>query len=138
MKPQEVIEELCRQTRKDKDNFIISTGVGQHQMWAAQHYRWTSPRTMVTSGGLGTMGFGLPAAIGAKVAAPNKTVIDIDGDASFSMTAMELQTASQFNIGVKVIVLDNAFQGMLLKMSSLKIILTEINRNGSSMARSLL
>lgn len=118
MKPQEVIEELCRQTRKDKDNFIISTGVGQHQMWAAQHYRWTSPRTMVTSGGLGTMGFGLPAAIGAKVAAPNKTVIDIDGDASFSMTAMELQTASQFNIGVKVIVLDNAFQGtLLLEMS---------------------
>lgn len=113
MKPQEVIEELDKQSRGKKDDFILTTGVGQHQMWAAQHYRWTAPRTMVTSGGLGTMGFGLPAAIGAKVAAPNKTVIDIDGDASFSMTAMELQTASQFNIGVKVIVLDNAFQGEL-------------------------
>lgn len=119
LKPQEVIEELDKQSRGKKDNFIISTGVGQHQMWAAQHYRWTSPRTMVTSGGLGTMGFGLPAAIGAKVAAPNKTVIDIDGDASFSMTAMELQTASQFNIGVKVIVLDNAFQGMVLQWQDL-------------------
>ncbi|TIA85371.1 hypothetical protein E3P99_04013 [Wallemia hederae] len=119
MKPQEVIEELDGQSRGKKDDFILTTGVGQHQMWAAQHYRWTAPRTMVTSGGLGTMGFGLPAAIGAKVAAPNKTVVDIDGDASFSMTAMELQTASQFNIGVKVIVLDNAFQGMVLQWQDL-------------------
>ncbi|TDL24971.1 acetolactate synthase [Rickenella mellea] len=113
MKPQEVIEELDRQTAHMKDQVIVSTGVGQHQMWAAQHFRWRSPRSMVTSGGLGTMGFGLPSAIGAKVAAPEKTVVDIDGDASFSMTAMELATASQFNIGVKVLILNNEFQGMV-------------------------
>jgi acetolactate synthase-1/2/3 large subunit len=112
-KPQEVIEELDKQTRARKDDVIVTTGVGQHQMWAAQHYRWTAPRSWVSSGGLGTMGFGLPAAIGAKVAAPHKTVVDVDGDASFSMTAMELQTANQFNIGVKVLVLNNEFQGMV-------------------------
>ncbi|KAG8985765.1 Acetolactate synthase, mitochondrial [Tulasnella sp. JGI-2019a] len=118
IKPQEVIEELDRQT-VDKSNTIITTGVGQHQMWAAQHYRWTHPRTMISSGGLGTMGFGLPSAIGAKVAAPEKTVVDIDGDASFSMTAMELQTASQYGIGVKVLVLNNEFQGMVLQWQDL-------------------
>jgi acetolactate synthase-1/2/3 large subunit len=74
---------------------------------------------MVTSVGLGTMGFGLPAAIGAKVAAPKKTVIDIDGDASFSMTAMELATASQYSIGVKVLVLNNEFQGMVVQWQDL-------------------
>lgn len=115
MKPQEVIEELDKQTASYKDNVIISTGVGQHQMWAAQHFRWRHPRTMITSGGLGTMGFGLPAGIGAKVAAPNKTVVDIDGDASFSMTAMELATASQYNIGIKTLILNNEFQGMVLQ-----------------------
>ncbi|KAG6330267.1 hypothetical protein ID866_8822 [Astraeus odoratus] len=119
MKPQEVIEELDRQTAHRKEDIIVSTGVGQHQMWAAQHYRWTTPRSMVTSGGLGTMGFGLPGAIGAKVAAPSKTVVDIDGDASFSMTAMELATASQYDIGVKVLVLNNEFQGMVLQWQDL-------------------
>ncbi|EIW84719.1 acetolactate synthase [Coniophora puteana RWD-64-598 SS2] len=119
IKPQEVIEELDRQVKGKKDDVVITTGVGQHQMWAAQHYRWTAPRSMVTSGGLGTMGFGLPSAIGAKVAAPHKTVIDIDGDASFSMTAMELATASAHNIGVKVLVLNNEFQGMVLQWQDL-------------------
>ncbi|OCH93826.1 acetolactate synthase [Obba rivulosa] len=119
MKPQEVIEELDRQTAHRKDEVIVTTGVGQHQMWAAQHYRWRHPRTMITSGGLGTMGFGLPSAIGAKVGAPNKTVIDIDGDASFSMTAMELQTASQYGIGVKALILNNSFQGMVLQWQDL-------------------
>ncbi|KAG8879889.1 Acetolactate synthase, mitochondrial [Tulasnella sp. 331] len=118
VKPQEVIEELDRQIA-DKSKTIITTGVGQHQMWAAQHYRWTHPRTMISSGGLGTMGFGLPSAIGAKVAAPEKTVVDVDGDASFSMTAMELQTASQYNIGVKVLILNNEFQGMVLQWQDL-------------------
>jgi acetolactate synthase I/II/III large subunit len=142
LKPQEVIEEMDRQTAHRKEDVIVSTGVGQHQMWAAQHYRWRYPRTMVTSGGLGvslstffwkkiihfhfdaqTMGFGLPAAIGAKVAAPHKTVIDVDGDASFSMTAMELATASQYDIGVKVLVLNNEFQGMVLQWQGLRGIL---------------
>lgn len=113
LKPQECVEELNRQTESIKDKVIITTGVGQHQMWAAQYYRWRHPRTFITSGGLGTMGFGLPAAIGAKVAQPDKIVIDIDGDASLSMTAMELMTARQFNIGVKVLLLNNDFQGMV-------------------------
>ncbi|KAJ7243650.1 thiamine diphosphate-binding protein [Mycena rebaudengoi] len=119
IKPQEVIEELDAQCKTRKGDVIVSTGVGQHQMWAAQHYRWTQPLSMVTSGGLGTMGFGLPAAIGAKVAAPHKIVVDIDGDASFSMTAMELATASQYNIGVKVLILNNEFQGMVLQWQDL-------------------
>ncbi|TFK23471.1 acetolactate synthase [Coprinopsis marcescibilis] len=119
MKPQEVVEELEAQTKDKKGDVIVSTGVGQHQMWAAQFYRWTHPRSMVTSGGLGTMGFGLPAAIGAKVAAPKKIVVDIDGDASFSMTAMELATASQYSIGVKVLILNNEFQGMVLQWQDL-------------------
>ncbi|KAJ7070067.1 thiamine diphosphate-binding protein [Mycena amicta] len=119
MKPQEVVEELDTQVKARKADVVVSTGVGQHQMWAAQFYRWTHPRTLVTSGGLGTMGFGLPAAIGAKVAAPHKTVVDIDGDASFSMTAMELATAAQYSIGVKVLVLNNEFQGMVLQWQDL-------------------
>ncbi|KAF5357734.1 hypothetical protein D9757_011953 [Collybiopsis confluens] len=119
MKPQEVIEEFDRQVKDKKDNVIVATGVGQHQMWAAQFYRWTQPLSMVTSGGLGTMGFGLPAAMGAKVASPKKIVVDIDGDASFSMTAMELQTASHHKIGVKVLVLNNEFQGMVVQWQDL-------------------
>ncbi|KZT61567.1 acetolactate synthase [Calocera cornea HHB12733] len=119
IKPQEVIEELDRQCADKKGDVIISTGVGQHQMWAAQFFRWRHPRTMITSGGLGTMGFGLPSAIGCKVAAPEKIVVDIDGDASFSMTAMELATAAQYSIGVKVLVLNNEFQGMVLQWQDL-------------------
>ncbi|KAF9269915.1 acetolactate synthase [Marasmius fiardii PR-910] len=119
MKPQEVVEELENQVKNRKSDIVITTGVGQHQMWAAQFYRWTEPRHLVTSGGLGTMGYGLPAAIGAKVALPHKTVVDIDGDASLSMTAMEMQTASQFGIGVKILVLNNDFQGMVLQWQDL-------------------
>ncbi|KAI9329583.1 acetolactate synthase [Zopfochytrium polystomum] len=119
IKPQAVIEELNRQTADIKDNVIITTGVGCHQMWAAQYYRWRHPRTWISSGGLGTMGFGLPAAIGAKVAQPDKIVIDIDGDASFSMTGMELMTARQFNIGVKALILNNDFQGMVKQWQDL-------------------
>ena len=120
MKPQEVIVELNEQCKNIKDKVIITTGVGQHQMWACQFYRyfiinnrWRHPRTWISSGGLGTMGFGLPSAIGAKIAFPDKIVIDIDGDASLSMTAMELMTARQFNIPVKVLLLNNDFQGMV-------------------------
>jgi len=119
IKPQTVIEELSNLTANRKENTIISTGVGQHQMWAAQHFRWRHPRTIITSGGLGTMGYGLPAAIGAKVARPDALVIDIDGDASFNMTLTEMSTARQFNIGVKVIVLNNEEQGMVTQWQNL-------------------
>jgi acetolactate synthase-1/2/3 large subunit len=119
IKPQTLIEELSNLTADRKDTTYITTGVGQHQMWTAQHFRWRHPRTMISSGGLGTMGFGLPAAIGAKVAKPNDLVIDIDGDASFNMTLTELSTAAQFNIGVKVIVLNNEEQGMVTQWQNL-------------------
>ncbi|KAG6976985.1 hypothetical protein JG688_00000806 [Phytophthora aleatoria] len=118
MKAQRVIEELYKQT-KGRDDVLITTGVGQHQMWAAQFYRWSRPNSMITSGGLGTMGFGLPAAIGAKAAKPDNIVVDIDGDASFSMTLAEMATAAEFNIGVKVLLLNNNFQGMVKQWQDL-------------------
>lgn len=119
IKPQTVIETLSNLTADIKDKTIITTGVGQHQMWAAQHFRWRQPRTMITSGGLGTMGYGLPSAIGAKVARPDCLVIDIDGDASFNMTLTELSTAAQFGIGVKVLLLNNEEQGMVTQWQNL-------------------
>ena len=115
-KPQYVIEEINRQT---KGEAIISTGVGQHQMWAAQFYRWRFPRQMITSGGLGTMGFGLPSAMGAALGAPGKPVIDIDGDASYQMTCYELATIAEYNIPVKVAILNNDFQGMVKQWQDL-------------------
>ncbi|KAK2802697.1 Acetolactate synthase, mitochondrial [Onygenales sp. PD_10] len=119
IKPQAVIEKLSELTADIKDRTVITTGVGQHQMWAAQHFRWRHPRSMITSGGLGTMGYGLPSAIGAKVARPDALVVDIDGDASFNMTITELSTAAQFNIGIKVIILNNEEQGMVTQWQSL-------------------
>ena len=119
IKPQTLISELSDLTANRKQETIITTGVGQHQMWTAQHFRWRYPRTMITSGGLGTMGYGLPAAIGAKVARPDALVIDIDGDASFNMTLTELSTAQQFNIGVKIIVLNNEEQGMVTQWQNI-------------------
>lgn len=119
IKPQVLIKELSNLIADRKDSTIISTGVGQHQMWVAQHFRWHYPRTMITSGGLGTMGYGLPAAIGAKAARPDALVIDIDGDASFCMSLNELSTAVQFNIDVKVIVLNNEEQGMVTQWENL-------------------
>lgn len=119
IKPQYLIEELSNLTADRKHETIITTGVGQHQMWTAQHFRWRYPQTMITSGGLGTMGYGLPAAIGAKVARPENLVVDIDGDASFGMTLTEMSTAAQFNIGVKVIVLNNEEQGMVTQWQNL-------------------
>jgi acetolactate synthase-1/2/3 large subunit len=116
IKPQAVIEELYRQTQGEA---VITTGVGQHQMWAAQFYRWRRPRQFITSGGLGTMGFGLPAAIGAKLALPDRVVVDIDGDGSFCMTGMEMVTAAQFGIGVKALILNNEFQGMVKQWQDL-------------------
>ena len=119
IKPQMVIEELSKQCENRKDKTIITTGVGQHQMWTAQHFRWRHPRTMITSGGLGTMGYGLPSAIGAKVAKPDHLVIDIDGDASFNMTLAEMSTIAQHNIGVKIIVMNNEEQGMVTQWQTL-------------------
>ncbi|KAF2761006.1 acetolactate synthase [Pseudovirgaria hyperparasitica] len=119
IKPQTVMVKLSELTDPIKDKTLIATGVGQHQMWVAQHFRWTHPRSMITSGGAGTMGFGLPAAIGAKVARPECLVVDVDGDASFSMTLTELSTAAEFNVGVKVIILNNEEQGMVTQWQSL-------------------
>ncbi|CAN6637268.1 acetolactate synthase catalytic subunit, mitochondrial [Trichomonascus vanleenenianus] len=119
IRPQTVIKALSKLTSKIRDKTIITTGVGQHQMWAAQFFRFTHPRSLATSGGLGTMGYGLPAAIGAKVGRPDATVIDIDGDASFNMTLTELSTAAQFNIGIKAVVLNNEEQGMVTQWQSL-------------------
>jgi len=116
IKPQYVIEELGKQTA---GNAIICTGVGQHQMWAAQFCRFNKPRHFVTSGGLGTMGFGLPAAIGAQVANPGRTVVDIDGDSSFSMTLNELPTAVEHELPVKVCLLNNGYMGMVRQWQEL-------------------
>ena len=110
IKPQEVIETVGRLTDHDA---IVATGVGQHQMWAAQFYGWRRPRQIITSGGLGTMGFGCPAAIGAQFGNPGATVIDIDGDGSFTMTMVEVITAVQYQMPVKFIVLDNEYLGMV-------------------------
>jgi acetolactate synthase-1/2/3 large subunit len=115
-KPQYVLEEINRQTKGDA---IFTTGVGQHQMWAAQFIRWRYPRQMITSGGLGTMGFGLPSAMGAALGCPGKTVIDIDGDASYLMTCYELATIAEYNIPVKVAILNNDFQGMIKQWQDL-------------------
>lgn len=119
IKPQPLIQKLSDLTASMKDRVVMTTGVGQHQMWAAQHFRWRHPRSMITSGGLGTMGYGLPSAIGAKVARPDALVIDLDGDASFNMTLTELSTAAQFGIGVKVLLMNNEEQGMVTQWQNL-------------------
>ena len=110
---QSAIEELWQLTR-DRDT-IVSVGVGQHQMWAAQYYRLREPRTWLSSSGLGTMGFGLPAAMGAKVAHPDKLVVDIDGDGSFLMNIQELATCYCEKIPVKVLLLNNQHLGMVVQ-----------------------
>jgi acetolactate synthase-1/2/3 large subunit len=108
--PQFICEQIYEVTHGDA---IITTEVGQHQMWAAQFYRFTKPCKWITSGGLGTMGFGFPAAIGAQVAFPEAVVIDIAGDGSFQMTSQELATAVQYNIPVIVAILNNQSLGMV-------------------------
>jgi acetolactate synthase-1/2/3 large subunit len=116
LKPQYVIEELCRQT---KGEAIVTTGVGQNQMWTAQFYKFSRPRQFISSGGLGTMGYGLPAAIGAQVAMPDALVIDIDGDHSFNMTMTELATAVQYELPIKVCILNNGYMGMVRQWQEL-------------------
>jgi acetolactate synthase-1/2/3 large subunit len=115
-KPQYVLEAINAATNGDA---LFTTGVGQHQMWAAQFIRWRYPRQMITSGGLGTMGYGLPAAMGAQLGAPGKLVIDIDGDASFQMTSYELATIAEYDIPVKIAILNNDFQGMVKQWQDL-------------------
>jgi len=116
IKPQYVIEQFDKLTG---GNAIITTEVGQNQMWAAQFYRFNQPRHFVTSGGLGTMGFGLPAAIGAQMAFPDKTVIDIAGDGSIQMNIQELATAKQYNCPVKIAILNNSYLGMVRQWQEL-------------------
>jgi acetolactate synthase-1/2/3 large subunit len=110
--PQMVIEELYELTQGEA---IITTGVGQHQMWTAQYYRFKYPRQLLTSAGLGAMGYGYPAALGAKVACPDRQVVDIDGDGSFLMNIQELATAHIENIAAKAIILNNQHLGMVMQ-----------------------
>jgi acetolactate synthase-1/2/3 large subunit len=110
IKPQAVVELLSELTQGDA---TLVTGVGQHQMWAAQYYRFQRPRQWVSSGGLGTMGFGLPAAIGAWFADPTRPVVLIDGDGSFQMNLQELGTVVANRIPLKMFVLNNSFLGMV-------------------------
>jgi acetolactate synthase I/II/III large subunit len=116
IQPQDVIQTLYRLTRGQA---IVCTDVGQHQMWAAQHYRFDRPRRWITSGGLGTMGFGLPAALGAQVAFPEELVLDIAGDGSFEMTLQELSTAQTYSLPVKVVILNNGYLGMVRQWQEL-------------------
>ncbi len=114
--PQYVVEELYKATKGDA---IITTEVGQNQMWAAQFFLYDKARTFLTSGGLGTMGYGLPAAIGAQVAFPDKTVIDIAGDGSIQMNIQELATAVQYNLPIKIAILNNKWLGMVRQWQEL-------------------
>jgi acetolactate synthase-1/2/3 large subunit len=116
IKPQYVVEKIYELTR---GNAIISTEVGQNQMWTAQYYKFDQPRKLLTSGGLGTMGYGLPAAIGAQVAFPHETVIDIAGDGSIQMNIQELATAVQYRLPVKVAILNNHCLGMVRQWQEL-------------------
>jgi acetolactate synthase-1/2/3 large subunit len=110
--PQMAIETLYELTQGEA---IITTGVGQHQMWAGQYYKFSWPRQFLTSAGLGAMGFGFPAALGAKVARPDKQVVDIDGDGSFLMNVQELATAHIEKIAAKVMILNNQHLGMVVQ-----------------------
>jgi len=116
IKPQFVIEKLYELTGGDA---VIVTDVGQHQMWAAQFFKYDTPRNWLSSGGLGTMGYGLPAAIGAKVARPDKNVFSISGDGSIQMNIQEIATSIENNIPVKVVILNNRFLGMVRQWQEL-------------------
>jgi acetolactate synthase-1/2/3 large subunit len=116
IKPQYVVEKLYELTRGEA---IITTEVGQNQMWAAQFYHFDSPGHFVTSGGLGTMGFGLPAAIGAQVAFPDALVVDVAGDGSIQMNIQEMATAVQYKLPVKVVILNNCYLGMVRQWQEL-------------------
>ena len=116
IKPQQVVEIISKLTKGDA---IICTEVGQHQMWAAQFYAFRKPRSFISSGGLGTMGFGFPAAIGAQMAYPDRLVIDIAGDGSIQMCIQELATAVCYNLPVKIVILNNGYLGMVRQWQEL-------------------
>jgi acetolactate synthase-1/2/3 large subunit len=116
IQPQYVMEMMNRITQGEA---IISTGVGQHQMWAAQYCDFRQPRLWMTSGSMGTMGFGLPAAIGAQIARPDKLVIDVDGDASIRMNLGELETVTTYGLPIKIVVLNNFGDGMVMQWQRL-------------------
>jgi len=117
IKPQYAVQRLYELT-KGKDTYI-TTEVGQHQMWAAQHYKFDKPNRWMTSGGLGTMGYGLPAAVGVQIAHPKKLVIDIAGEASVLMTMQEMSTAVQYNLPIKIFILNNEYMGMVRQWQEL-------------------
>ena len=117
IKPQHAVQRLYELT-KHKDVFV-TTEVGQHQMWAAQHYKFNKPNRWMTSGGLGTMGYGLPAAVGVQVANPGKLVIDIAGEASVLMTMQEMSTAVQHKLPIKIFILNNEYMGMVRQWQEL-------------------
>tara|TARA_B110000438_G_scaffold241601_1_gene240790 strand:+ start:599 stop:2365 length:1767 start_codon:yes stop_codon:yes gene_type:complete len=117
IKPQYAVQRLYELT-KNKDTYI-TTEVGQHQMWAAQHYKFNKPNRWMTSGGLGTMGYGLPAAVGVQVAHPKKLVVDIAGEASVLMTIQEMSTAVQYNLPIKIFILNNKYMGMVRQWQEL-------------------
>ncbi len=117
IKPQHAVKRLYELT-KNQDTFI-TTEVGQHQMWAAQHYKFNRPNRWMTSGGLGTMGYGLPAAVGVQIAHPDKLVIDIAGEASVLMTMQEMSTAVQYNLPIKIFILNNQYMGMVRQWQEL-------------------
>jgi acetolactate synthase I/II/III large subunit len=117
IKPQFAVQRLYELT-KNQDTYI-TTEVGQHQMWAAQHYKFNKPNRWMTSGGLGTMGYGLPAAVGVQIAHPKKLVIDIAGEASVLMTMQEMSTAIQYNLPIKIFILNNQYMGMVRQWQEL-------------------
>jgi acetolactate synthase-1/2/3 large subunit len=119
LKPQTVIERLRDLAAQREGDFIWTTGVGQHQMWAMQYLQCDKPRTFITSGGLGTMGYGVPAAIGAKAARPDATVVCIDGDGCFQMTAQELATAALERLPIVTVVINNGWLGMVRQWQEL-------------------
>ena len=117
--PQEAIRQLFEATKATKRDVIITTEVGQHQMWAAQHFHFDSPNKWLTSGGLGTMGYGFPAANGAQVANPDSLVICIAGEASIQMNIQEMATVSQYRLPVKIFILNNEYMGMVRQWQEL-------------------